>query len=152
MRSQQAFLETPFFLSIPVISYAKISKTLNCPQPLSFSVASLSPLLTLIMSWASPGFLYISHHLWCLAACPKLGTCCPHKLTAQAKHRCWASFPTTQWILNIFPKDLFHTLFLLKSSFDNQLNFTCLSCKQEFSSEVPSEGHVCLFVLWEKFG
>lgn len=49
-------------------------------------------------------------------------------------------------------KDLFHTLFLLKSSFNNQLNFTCLLCKHEFSSEAPSEGHVCHFVLWEEFG
>lgn len=66
MRSQQAFLIAPCFLSIPVISCSKISKTLNCSLHLSFSVASLSPLLALIKSWASPDFPYTSHHLWCL--------------------------------------------------------------------------------------
>lgn len=94
MRSQQAFLVAPFFLSIPVMFCAKISKTLNCPHPPSFSVASLFHLLPLIMSWASPDFLYTRHHLWCLAACPKLGTCCSHQLIAQAEHRCRYSFPT----------------------------------------------------------
>lgn len=107
----------PFRLCHPfTLSCCKTDKALN-----SSSQPQIAPLLftvlaeVLSISWF---FSPKSHHLWHLAAHTKLRACCLW-VTAQLGHRCWVSFPTIRWLLDIFPRDLFHSLLLFKLPFNN---------------------------------